>query len=115
MKLTLPQLRKLVESTVKDVMKSKKKSLREESHKRSACPACDSEDIVVDSDNELFNVCNDCGQEWPDNEDDDFDAQFEKESDANQRSFHQPDFKAGGMKASLDRHVKETKMRTRRR
>jgi hypothetical protein len=113
MKLTLPQLRKLVESTVKDVMKSKR-TLREDFYddENDGEPRCEQCGSIYIEPGET--ICRDCEA---DNEDDD--------QGANQPSLYQPDFevgagkepspKIGGMKAALDRHVKESRMRSRRR
>jgi hypothetical protein len=123
MKLTLPQLRKLVESTVKDVMKSKR-SLREtfgdetddpnhpmhdyESNlEGQECPDCGGTNTVSNESvpsmmgygTDDSSHCNDC----------DSDFSFDPFSGRPNSS------KTGGMKASLDRHVKESRMRTRRR
>lgn len=97
MKLTLPQLRKLVESTVKDVMKSKK-TLREGNFSLVdvTCPECDSYNVGYSNQPGVCE-CEDCGAEFD----------YENEEYENETG--------SGMKASLDRHVKESRMRTRRR
>lgn len=134
MKLTLPQLRKLVESTVKDVMKSKKKSLKE-GKEPDGCPKCGADfaslenlgrgdyscfecDYSWSMGEENSNTCDRCGSIYVDTDGScrDCDEMEEEElSPSGRQSLHRPDFKVGGMKASLDRHVKESRMRTRRR
>jgi hypothetical protein len=101
MKLTLPQLRKLVESTVKDIMKSKKKSLREITLTvGSGCPECGSNDVSDDYDDVDHRLyCNMCGAAWSD--DDPKDADFEEEDQyfktlqKRKEKMYQPDFKVG--------------------
>ena len=71
MKLTLLQLRKLVESTVKDVMKE-----TQDSDLLPHCPECGSFDVdlnpswIKKNSDELINFCHGCGLKFYDDETD---------------------------------------------
>jgi transposase-like protein len=81
-------------------MKSKKKSLREDfSLVDVTCPECDSYNVGYSNQPGVCE-CEDCG------------AEFDYENEEYENETHS---ETGGMKASLDRHVKESRMRTRRR
>lgn len=98
MKITVKQLRKLIESVVKE---SKKRSLKETTLTiGGGCPECGSADVSDDYDNVEHRLyCNMCGCAWSDDDpkDDDFEEedQFYKSQQKRKEKMLQPDFEIG--------------------
>lgn len=103
MKLTVNQLKKLIESTIKD---AKKRSLKETTLTiGGGCPECGSADVSDDYDDVEHRLyCNMCGYAWSDDDpkDDDFEEedQFYKSQQKRKEKMFQPDFEASASKQS---------------